>query len=286
MYARLSLILGALALAAVALGQDADSDCCLKQGAADLQNDLSLHCKRVTVNGVTSFICEPLPEHTPTVTETPLPTPTPPSGGTSACWYATPSTWSQSDDSGGLSWDTSLLVDTSVRIGAPTSLAYDAATNHSDILCGSGYGYAIPGTATIVSVAAYNPFSALPNDLTTVYLPVGFECDTWASEGTLALLRLQDETGTMVGTDKQDGRVLSNYSGVFGNFTSDLWGTAWTPTKVNSANFGLCAKAAAWTTSTDEHDCDIYHITSYNDPDLHPQINARFGLVVCYTTPP
>jgi hypothetical protein len=225
--------------------------------------------------------CSPTPTFTPTwtptITETPFPTPTPPAGGTSACVYSVPTVWADL----GFSWDTDLY-----ETGQPgVFLQYNGVGGSTSELCGRGYGFAIPGTATITGIFAPSPLYARPNNLTTPFLPGLTDCDTWTTEGTINLVQLQDNAA-YVGLNLQDSRVLSNSSGGYGNFTSDLWGYAWTPAKVNLSTFGLCSSATGFITSFDETDCNIYDIVTSADPFLQPRISASHGLYVCYTTPP
>jgi hypothetical protein len=93
-------------------------------------------------------------------------------------------------------------------------------------LTSTGYGFAIPSTATINGIQV--------------------EIPRMGASLADSKLRLIDDTSTIQATDRAD--TLTPWPSAwtdrsYGSQT-DLWGTAWTPAKVNSPNFGVALSAA------------------------------------------
>lgn len=110
------------------------------------------------------------------------------------------------------------------NIGASDGVFATATTGTSattDDLVGTGFAFSITSTDTINGIQ----------------LEVNYK-SAIASHNNEANVRLL-KAGTAAGTDKSTGAVLPtssatvSYGGV-----SDLWGTTWTPSDINNANFG------------------------------------------------
>jgi len=99
---------------------------------------------------------------------------------------------------------------------------------------------------------------------------------------------LLDQTGTPTGVDKSRGDNITASGRAFYGSTSDVWGTTLTPANVASAAFGI-EMSFSWTTGprANEHDCDIYHIVSSDNPDLFPQIDGPSPFAtICFEVAP
>lgn len=109
-------------------------------------------------------------------------------------------------------------------------------------LIGTGFGFAITPTDTI-------------NGIT---LEVNYRL-TLAGNGVESHVRLL-KAGVAAGTDKSTGAALPTtaatvtYGGV-----GDLWGTTWTPSDINNANFG--ALTTYTSTATRSFSVDFFRIT-------------------------
>lgn len=106
----------------------------------------------------------------------------------------------------------------------------------SDDLIGTGFGFAISGTDTINGILLEINYKSAVGG---------------ANETNVRLLK----AGTAAGTDKSTGAAIggtvatASYGGA-----ADLWGTTWTPSDINNANFGaafVCTGVATTTTSVD-----------------------------------
>lgn len=88
----------------------------------------------------------------------------------------------------------------------------------------SGFGFGIPGGATIVGITAHVTHEDI-------------SANGGIKDRTVGLLK----AGTLVGTNMASGTAWAQgtpetftYGG-----TSNLWGTTWTPSDINDSNFGL-----------------------------------------------
>lgn len=91
----------------------------------------------------------------------------------------------------------------------------------TELLSVTGFGFAIPGTATILGIQA------------SVY----WAGQSGATDSLVSLIK----AGTVQGNDHSEGidiSLASSYPFVYGT-ASDKWGITWAPADINAANFGL-----------------------------------------------
>lgn len=98
------------------------------------------------------------------------------------------------------------------------------ANDTSQFLQGTGYGFAIPASATITGISA------------TIYRSKSTSGITGVNDSNVQLLKAGIAVGSnrATGTPWATGISTQNYGS-----SSDLWGTAWTPADINNAAFGL-----------------------------------------------
>lgn len=115
-------------------------------------------------------------------------------------------------------------------ITSPTNCSVGLSANTSKLLQLTGFGFAIPSTATIVGISLVFQGTA------------GFA----TFDSTVELLK----AGTAVGNNEAlPGTWPSVSSRSYGGGT-DLWGTTWTPAQVNASNFGFELAVSSLGTST------------------------------------
>ena len=110
------------------------------------------------------------------------------------------------------------------------------ATGPSDFLLGRGYGFSIPGDATITGfeVKVVHSIGLAPRTITDE--TVSISKDTTGGDTTnLAGSNLAD-------TSTSWPPMISPTTASYGA-TDNLWGQTWTPAEVNAANFGICFRA-------------------------------------------
>ncbi|HEX9979635.1 MAG TPA: T9SS type A sorting domain-containing protein [Flavobacterium sp.] len=99
------------------------------------------------------------------------------------------------------------------------------AGDNSDFLQGTNFGFAIPANATIVGI------QATINRSGTQSLGVGYRDQA---------VHLVKNNSILTGTNKATGTTWgTSMSAVNYGSASDMWGTAWTPSDINNAGFGL-----------------------------------------------
>lgn len=92
----------------------------------------------------------------------------------------------------------------------------------SNYLKGLTYGFAIPTSATINGITL--EIDRLKNNFGTI------------TDNTVSLVK----AGSVVGSNKATGTAWPTGAGGIATYgsASDLWGTTWTPSDINNANFG------------------------------------------------
>lgn len=112
----------------------------------------------------------------------------------------------------------------------------------SDDLIGTGFGFGITGTDTINGIL----------------LEINYK-DSVAGRGNEANVRLL-KAGTAAGTDKSTGASIPTTAATvsYGG-AADLWGTTWTPSDINNANFGAAFVAVG--ALADTVSVDFFRIT-------------------------
>lgn len=143
---------------------------------------------------------------------------------------AAPSTITNNSSTGSLSWS-NLLNGTSsnnsyISCGSLLGILASAQTNY---IQSSGYGFAIPATATVCGIEVRVERNA-----------AGLLIGSSITDKNVFLMK----AGAQVGTNHASG---SGWSGsdvvaVYGN-NADLWGTTWTPAQINASNFGVLFSA-------------------------------------------
>lgn len=119
---------------------------------------------------------------------------------------------------GNQTWTTPTNIEASD--GVFTTCAMTAILTISDDLIGTGFGFAVAGTDTINGILLEVNYKASSGSVV---------------ETNVRLLK----AGVAAGTDKSTGATLPTTSATasYGS-AADLWGTTWTPTDINNANFG------------------------------------------------
>src|ERR1035441_7842920 len=127
----------------------------------------------------------------------------------------------------GTAWSTPTGIESTSSSATKTISSGDA--NTTSALVGTGFGFSIPAGATITGIQV--SMSRRLNS--TALFNVNF------SSASVKLLK----AGTPVGTGTDDGLALWSTSLVASHFgsVSSLWGTTWTPSDINNANFGVQA---------------------------------------------
>lgn len=131
------------------------------------------------------------------------------------------------DNSGGVSWSNPENTASSDNSYATSALTSSNPNRNSDYLQVTGFGFAIPSTATINGIEVKVERSAATTN------------------------RVRDEVaqliknGNRTGDDKATGSGSGSYNWTtsdstitFGSST-DLWGTSWIPSTINASNFGF-----------------------------------------------
>lgn len=128
---------------------------------------------------------------------------------------------------GNIAWGSPTNIELADGTNATNNLPNASVSNQVSMdLIGTGFGFAISAGATINGILL--EINVKQNALT----------GGGAFENTIRILK----AGTAVGTDKTTGAVppttatTVNYGG-----SADLWGTTWSPSDINNANFGACA---------------------------------------------
>jgi len=127
---------------------------------------------------------------------------------------------------------------------------FQTACFYSRDLYATGFGFAIPATATIAGIVV----EIKKNSATaTTTMPIRD-----------SVVSLMTSPGTLVGQNKRlmtPWPSISTYS-TYGNST-DLWGTAWTPAEINNTGFGVALKAKNVSNTLQSAFVDHIRITVY-----------------------
>ena len=109
-----------------------------------------------------------------------------------------------------------------ISCGSLLGILASAQTNY---IQASGFGFAIPTTATVCGIEARVERNA-----------AGLLIGSSVTDKNVYLMK----AGATVGTNHASGAgwTGSDATAVYGN-NSDLWGTTWTPAQINASNFGL-----------------------------------------------
>lgn len=143
---------------------------------------------------------------------------------------AMPSTVTNNSSTGSLGWSNLLNGISSnnsyISCGTLLGILASAQTNY---IQSSGYGFAIPATATVCGIEVRVERNA-----------AGLLIGSSITDKNVFLMK----AGTQVGTNHAS---LSGWSGsdgvaVYGH-NADLWGTTWTPAQINASNFGVLFSA-------------------------------------------
>lgn len=144
---------------------------------------------------------------------------------------ATPaSTITNNGATGSLGWSNLLNGLTSnnsyISCGTLLGILASAQTNY---IQSSGYGFAIPSTATVCGIEVRVERNA-----------AGLLIGSSVTDKNVFLMK----AGTQVGTNHASGAgwTGSDAVAVYGN-NADLWGTTWTPAQINASNFGVLFSA-------------------------------------------
>lgn len=141
-----------------------------------------------------------------------------------------PSTVTNNSATGSLGWSNLLngLSSNNSYISCGTLLGV-LASAQTNYIQSSGYGFAIPATATVCGIEVRVERNA-----------VGLLIGSSITDKNVFLTK----AGAQVGTNHASGAGWSGSDGVavYGN-NADLWGTTWTPAQINAANFGVLFSA-------------------------------------------
>lgn len=135
------------------------------------------------------------------------------------------STFSSSDNGGGVGWVNPSNAQSSNNAYATADLDDDGDDRNSDYLNATGYGFSIPSGATVTGIEVKVERSASnSNEVRTE---------------TVQLIK----AGNRVGDDYDGSSQSYNWgttdaTSTFGG-SSDMWGTTWTPAEINASNFGV-----------------------------------------------
>lgn len=139
---------------------------------------------------------------------------------------ASPGTITNNAAVGSLGWSNLLNGVSSdnsyISCGSLLGILASAQTNY---IQASGFGFAIPSTATICGIEARVERNA-----------AGLLIGSSVTDKNVYLMK----AGVAVGTNHASGAgwTGSDATAVYGS-NSDLWGTTWTPAQINASNFGL-----------------------------------------------
>lgn len=139
---------------------------------------------------------------------------------------ASPSTITNNAAVGSLGWSNLLNGLSSnnsyISCGTLLGILASAQTNYIQV---SGFGFAIPATATVCGIEARVERNA-----------AGLLIGSSVTDKNVYLMK----AGATAGTNHASGAGWSgsDATAVYGN-NSDLWGTTWTPAQINASNFGL-----------------------------------------------
>jgi large repetitive protein len=134
----------------------------------------------------------------------------------------------------------------------------------TDDLIGTGFGFSIPAGATINGILLEVNYAAT-------------QSISGANEHNVRLLK----AGSAAGSDKSTGTalpstltgfVIASYGG-----SADLWGTTWTPSDINNANFGAATNYSGFADTTE---VDFFRITVFftpPPPTARASVSALFG---------
>ncbi len=143
---------------------------------------------------------------------------------------AAPSTVTNNSATGSFSWSNSLNCASSdnsyTSCGVLLGILASAQTNYMQ---SSGYGFAIPATATVCGIEVRMERHA-----------AGLLIGSSITDKHVFLMK----AGAQVGTNHASGSGWSGSDGVavYGH-PADLWGTTWTPAQINASDFGLLFSA-------------------------------------------
>lgn len=141
-----------------------------------------------------------------------------------------PSTVTNNAVAGSLGWSNLLNGISSnnsyISCGSLLGILASAQTNY---IQSSGYGFAIPSTATVCGIEVRVERNA-----------TGLLIGSSITDKNVFLTK----AGVQVGTNHASGAGWSGSDGVavYGN-NADLWGTTWTPAQINASNFGVLFSA-------------------------------------------
>lgn len=137
-----------------------------------------------------------------------------------------PSTITNNSSTGSIGWSNLLNGVSSnnsyISCGTLLGILASAQTNY---IQASGYGFAIPSTATVCGIEVRVERNA-----------AGLLVGSSVTDKNVFLMK----GGTQVGSNHASGSGWSGSDGVdiYGN-SADLWGTTWTPAQINATNFGV-----------------------------------------------
>ena len=166
-----------------------------------------------------------------------------------------PTSASQTATGGLVSWTSITNIETSGASYAVLPIALASVT--SQTLMGEGFGFSIPGGATINGIVFTAYISNIGGN---------------AYVNSVGLLK----AGVAAGTAKT-GTFYAGASS-FGS-SVDLWGTTWTPTDINNAGFGAAMKAVGSDyASNNPVNTNAWKITVYYTPAGSKSVAETVGL--------
>lgn len=146
-------------------------------------------------------------------------------------------------------------------------VTYSTVNQQSDFLDVTGFGFAVPTSATIVGIVAEiersQSISGLVKDVTVQALKAG------SATGD----NRADTTTTWPTTD-----TIKSYGS-----STDMWGTSWTPAEINASNFGLTLKVEGGG-GADTARVDHVRMTVYYTPAGGSELNNVVGWIALPTT--
>ena len=152
----------------------------------------------------------------------------------------------------GIAWgDLAYAYDYGANNAYVTAAEFDAGVK-TKVAVLKGYGFSIPSRATVVGIL----------------MEIRIGCDS--NEGAkFGLVGLTKDGSTLAGSNLSDGSEITE--GGFTTYTfggsSNLWGTTWSPSEVNSSNFGALLACEAVDDNADVY-LDCIRLTVYYTPEV------------------